>query len=283
MHRPGRRGFTLLELLVVIAIIAILIGLLLPAVQKGRDAAAWTREANKLRQLAIAVQSFASAHDNRVPDLWGRPPSGGWSVFGELLPYLEGVNPNDSLSERYYQPAHFRSLSDPSFAVPSPRSDAGDCSYAVNGLAFRGGLSLAGGIPDGTSNTLAITHHYARCGGTAFSSVLPNYGCLDEHDRVVPCQNPSVRSGTFADDRSADALPVPTTVPGVTASSIPGATFQLVPPVGDCDHRIPQALFTRGLMVTSLDGSVRSVRLGVDEHLFWATVTPAGGEVIGDW
>jgi len=183
-----RRGFTLIELLVVIAILAIMLALLLPAVQKVREAAARLQCANNLKQIGLAVHEYASIL-RVVPTEGGGPilnsgPGPDASVFFNLLPYLEQQAVYDcSSGPGQNQPlAVFLCPSDTTAAggVPLAGSQSGDQAlgsyiYSVqvpgnaNGGVFptipKTRLSLRAAMQDGLSCTVIAGEQVQVCGG----------------------------------------------------------------------------------------------------------------------
>jgi len=143
-----RKGFTLIELLVVIAIIAILIGLLLPAVQKVREAAARTQCRNNLKQLSLGMHNYHDAYGKLPPGVgpygccWGT-----WQMY--ILPYIEQGNMfqkyvnlggNDNTGPRYSSGTNpvnitrnrLKIFTCPTDVANAPLSSMTNHNYAVN-------------------------------------------------------------------------------------------------------------------------------------------------------
>lgn len=294
----SRRGFTLIELLVVIAIIAILIGLLLPAVQKVREAAARSQCSNNLKQLNLAIQNMNGTMNvlpplcaaNSVPGQ-GAPngPYAGknYTLLGWLLPYIEQNNVFMKMSPSGYAGGMYGSLIKTYQCPSDPSSPNGYCStrdggaenwaisnYVANAYVFGnppagntyGSASIPRTFSDGTSNTIVFTEAYGTCGNSG--NINTAYGTLWADSNSV------WRPGFCLVNSKG-------TVPNYTPASL----FQVLPNyVKSCNINLPNSPHTAGIMTGLGDGSVRFVSQGISQTTWSLACDPRDGlPMPSDW
>lgn len=306
------RGFTLIELLVVIAIIAILIGLLLPAVQKVREAASRTQCQNNLKQMAIAVHNFHDVY-KRYPPLLGfqgiqncsisTPPWG--NVHFYILPFIEqnnfynatysGADGNTPCSgyrpwnNRWYPMKTYICPSDPSI----PQSGIGIgvyvvwsdnpslTTYAANAQVF--GTTNVNGQLQTTEGSARLQASFGD--GTSntimFAERYGVCGYYMNNTGYPPGSGGNVWNwwGYYG---SGD-----TALPAFAHYSIgPASIFQVlpVPYQSACDVTRCSSPHTGGMNVAMNDASVRFLAQGLSGPTWWAACTPNRGDILGpDW
>jgi prepilin-type N-terminal cleavage/methylation domain-containing protein len=161
MSRQGKQrsaGFTLIELLVVIAIIAILIGLLVPAVQKVREAASRMTCANNLRQLGIAMHNYESNHSSFPP-----PYSTNHNYVQWLLPYIE----QGAIANQYDMAQIWNSATVNASGVSNSQASSADiktllCPSAPGGRQFVSDYAVCTSIPSGSAAHTLVTAQAPR-------------------------------------------------------------------------------------------------------------------------
>ena len=318
-----RRGFTLIELLVVIAIIAILIALLLPAVQMAREAARRVQCKNHLKQLGLALHNYHETH-SRLP-LMASDSLYGYSPAAQLLPFLEQaslqnlidfreplltgpawaatINPNLTTVARQSLPVFLcpSDAGDPFYTDDTGTIWAGTnymvnggsgmnlnyCSSENDGLFWRGSSTQFRDITDGTTNTIFMAE-------TLFGNRGPDTSLLQDADRQMkrvsgggPCSVTSdvltARPATRYDGRRAGAW-----VRALGYTTLVHGYYPPNSPAPDVVHHGEvisgaRSLHPGGVNALLCDGSVRFLSENIHLPTLRNLFSRADGQVIGEF